>query len=225
MSYALAFVLIAAGLIYLALRHGGWALLLLWPAASFAVVALGYAMLGQRVMGKDALGRYRWWARVPLLPFRLFTLGGWHIGRLLTRGNASSEILPGLWLGRRVAADELPPGTALVVDLTSEFSPPRRLLQGGRRYVCVPALDGTVPDESAAREALGLVAEVARAGGTVYIHCARGFGRSAAMVAAVLIIRGECRDVDEAQQRLSKLRPGVRLNSRQREFVKKLTET
>jgi hypothetical protein len=222
MKYALAFLFVTAGLVYLALRHSGFALLLLWPAASFALVSLGYALLGPGVMGKDALGNYRWWARVPMLPFRLFTLGGWYFGRLLARGRpAHCEIAPGVWLGRRVVdADELPAGTTLVIDLTSELTEPRGV-RDGRRYVCVPALDASVPDVAPCR---AVIDQIATNGTGVYIHCAQGFGRSAAVAAAVLIARGDCRDVDEAERRLAALRPGVRLNRRQRDFVRRLTQ-
>ena len=221
--YGVAFAIFAIALAWNAWRYGGWAWLLIWPAISFAIVANGYLVLGPRVMGKSAVGDFHWWSRVLLLPFRLFTLLGWYFGRLLTRGPACCEIVPGVWLGRRVSAHELPAGTRLVVDLTSEMSVPRRVRDGVRRYICVPALDRGVPDESVARQALDRIDEVAREGGGVYIHCAQGFGRSASLVAAILIRRGECRDVDDAEQRLRSLRPGVKLNREQREFVTNVT--
>jgi protein-tyrosine phosphatase len=100
---------------------------------------------------------------------------------------------------------------------------PRRVREASRRYICLPTLDRGVPDVAAARAALDEAAQVARAGGVVYIHCAQGFGRSAALVAAILVRRGECRDVGEAEARLKSLRPGVRLTRQQRAFVTELT--
>lgn len=223
--YGVAFAAFAAALAYLAWRHGGWAWLLLWPAVSFAVVAAGYLHLGPRVMGKTHQGDFRWWSRVFLFPFRVFVLFGWYVGRLIQPGPASAEIVPGVWLGRRVSAGELPAGTGIVIDLTSEIGVPACVRDGGRRYLCVPSLDRGVPDVAAARAALDEAAEVARDGGGVYIHCAQGFGRSAALVAAMLIRRGECRDVDDAEARLKMLRPGVRLTRQQRAFVRRMTET
>jgi len=223
--YGVAFAAMAAALVYLAARHGGWAWVLIWPAVSFAIVAAGYLRLGPRVMGKTHVGDFSWWSRVLLLPFRLFVLFGWYVGRAITPGPASAEIMPGVWLGRRVSASELPPGTGIVIDLTSEIAVPRRVRDETRRYICLPTLDRGVPDVTAARAALNQAAQVAREGGGVYIHCAQGFGRSAALVAAMLIRRGESRDVDDAEARLKTLRPGVRLTRQQRAFVTELTAT
>jgi protein-tyrosine phosphatase len=199
--------------------------LLLWPAASFAVVAAGYAIIGPRAMGKSPAGDFRWWARIVLLPYRMFVMFGWYVARFFTPGVASSEILPGVWLGRRVAAAELPPGCDIVIDMTSEIAVPQHVRNGSRRYLCVPTLDRGIPEAGAAERALDEAARVASGGGGVYIHCAQGFGRSAALVAALLIRRGECRDVDEAEARLRTLRPGVKLTRQQRGFVTQLTRT
>ena len=217
----MAFLIFAVALTYAALRQGGWMLLLLWPAASFGLVALGYVVLGPRVMGKDSLGDHRWWSRVVLLPFRLFTLGGWYFGRFLAGGPPHVEIAPGVWLGRRVRVDQLPSDTRLVIDLTSEFRATPGM-RDGREYLCIPALDARVPDEAACRAA---IERISTAAGAVYIHCAQGFGRSATVAAILLIHRGDCRDVEDAERRLATLRPGVRLNRRQREFVRRLTQT
>jgi protein-tyrosine phosphatase len=222
--YGVAFAAMSAALVYLAARHGGWAWLLAWPAVSFAIVAAGYLRLGPRVMGKTQLGDFSGWSRVLLLPFRAFVLLGWYAGRLIQPGPAHAEILPGVWLGRRVSAGELPPGTSIVIDLTSEIAVPRRVRDQARRYICLPTLDRGVPDVAAARAALDEAAKVTRGGG-VYIHCAQGFGRSAALVAAMLIRSGACRNVDDAEARLKSLRPGVRLTRQQRAFVTELTET
>jgi protein-tyrosine phosphatase len=221
--YGIAFAVFAIGLVYNAIYFGGWAWLLLWPAASFAMVSVGYLRLGPRVMGKSALGEFAWWPRFAMLPFRLFVLIGWYFGRLIQPGRSGHEIVAGLWLGRRVSAAELPPDTRLVIDLTSEMSCPRGVRDGIREYVCVPALDRGVPDDAAARDAIGRANAVAGDGGIIYIHCAQGFGRSASLVAAILVRRGECRDVEDAVARLQSLRPGVKLNAEQREFVTRMT--
>ena len=68
MKYASVFALFAVLLAFLATRLGGVWLLLLWPAASFGVVALAYAGAGPRVFGKQPDGRMRPWALAALLP-------------------------------------------------------------------------------------------------------------------------------------------------------------
>jgi protein-tyrosine phosphatase len=51
------------------------------------------------------------------------------------------------------------------------------------------------------------------------MHCAVGQGRSATLVAALLVRLGRADDVADAEQKLRAIRPGVRLADRQRRFV------
>ena len=218
--YAAAFGFIGAGFTASALLRGGAWWVALWPGVSFLAVAAAYGGGGARVFGKGAGGRFAPWAIVLLGPFMAFTWLAWHLVRLVARDPAGQEVAPGVWLGRRAGAHELPPGTTLVVDLTCEMWPPRRLAVDGRAYVCLPTLDGTPPDDAALADFLRHVAD---APGTLYIHCARGRGRSAALAAALLIARGAAGDVTEAEAALSKARSVVRLNRAQRAWVARAT--
>ena len=85
MKYAFVFSLLALILAGLAVLHGGWVWLLLWPSLSFAIVAAGYAGLGPRVFGKDDAGRLSWWSIVLLLPYLLLTWGLWSLTRCISR--------------------------------------------------------------------------------------------------------------------------------------------
>ena len=218
--YAFSFALIGAALAALAVLRGGawWAAL--WPAVSFLVVAVAYAGGGPRLLGKGAGGRFAPWAVVVLGPFVLFTWLVWHADRLLARGPAGHEVAPGVWVGRRPGSHELPPDTRLVVDLTCEMWPPRRLGDAGRSYVCAPTLDGAAPADAALADLMRLVADTP---GTIYIHCARGRGRSAALAAALLVARGVAADVTEAEQMLTSALSVVRLNAAQRAWVTRVT--
>jgi hypothetical protein len=179
-------MIFAIGLTYLAIEHGGWSWLLLWPAASFLIVAAGYALLGARVMGKRGDGSIAGWASVLLLPYRGFVLANWWTQKTLSREPVHAEVAPGVWIGRRAGAGELPPGTALVIDLTSEFREPATVRRGCE-YLCVPVLDACeCGDESLVRAA---IARIEATSGPVYIHCAQGHGR-AGMFATALLERG-----------------------------------
>ena len=218
MKYAVVFAGFSAYLIVLAVHLGGLAWLLLWPALSFLLMAAAYAGQGPAVCGKRPDGGMAWWAVLLLFHYLLLTWAVWHLQRLLSREPACNEVVPGLWVGRRPLARELPPGTDLVVDLTAELPEPRGVVVG-RSYVCLPTLDALAPPLDSMRE---LVKRVAAWPGTALVHCAAGHGRSAVVVAAVLLARGLAASPKEAQQLVRKARPGVSLNRPQRRLLESL---
>jgi protein-tyrosine phosphatase len=217
MRFGLAFFVFGFVLSLQAVRLGGWWLLLLWPAGSFFFVAAAYVLARPGMLGKRANGRLAPQAIPLLAPYTALSWSIWHAHRLLRRGPVADEVAPGVWLGRRAAARELPHGVRTVVDFTVEFWEPAAVRKVAR-YVCVPTLDATASDDVAFLAALDCVATAER---PVYIHCAQGFGRSAALAAALLVRLGTARDAAEAIATLSAMRPGVRLTARQRELVRR----
>jgi protein-tyrosine phosphatase len=159
-----------------------------------------------------------WWAVLLLLPYLLLTWASWHMQRLLSREPCCNEVAPGLWIGRRVFAKELPSEVSLIVDLTVEFAEPRGV-RAGRSYVCLPILDALVPAERPLRE---LVERIAAWPGTVYIHCALGHGRSALVAAAVLLKRQLAADAQRAEALIRQVRPTVRLTPSQRRLLERI---
>jgi protein-tyrosine phosphatase len=218
MKYAIAFGLLGVYLIALGciLEGAGW--LLLWPGISFLVVAGAYSGLGPRVYGKRSDGRMAWWAVLVLLPYLLLSWTVWHIQRRVSKEPCCNEVAPGLWIGRRVYANELPREVSLIVDLTVEFSEPHRVRKG-RSYICLPVLDAFVPSEHELRE---LAERVAAWTGTVYIHCASGHGRSAMVAAAVILMRGLAADAKQAERMVRQARPAVRLKPAQRRLLDRI---
>ncbi len=204
-------VLLAGAAVWL----GGPALLVLWPATSAFVVGLGYLFFGPSVFGKREDGS--------LSPLMLALLFPYHVAAWIRlRWNARDgrppfdEVAPGVYLGRRlVDATELPRDVRLVVDLTAEFRVTRGLT-GHYDYLALPTLDTTVPPYDAFAR---LVERTAAHAGPIYIHCAAGYGRSAAVAAAVLVARGLATDVDDAQAKLRAARPKVWLHPGQRAHV------
>lgn len=59
-------------------------------------------------------------------------------------------------------------------------------------------------------------AQQVAAGRPVLVHCAHGHGRSATVLAAILIADGRAAGVAEAEALMQAQRPRVRLNRRQR---------
>jgi hypothetical protein len=217
--YAVAFLVIAAYLAGTAVMLGGWAWALLWPAAAFAAVAVGYAGAGPRIFGKLSDGRLRWANLVSLLPFLLFTWGVWHLLRLLSREPVWNELAPGLLLGRRVLSHELPPDVGLVVDLTAEFIEPVGV-RTGRTYRSLPILDAGLPDVKRLAE---VAREAAAFPGRVYVHCAQGHGRTGLFAAAVLLARGAAKDAGEAIRLVKAARRGVSLKPAQRRALEHIS--
>ena len=215
MRNALTFLVLAAGLVVLAVLYPGVRWGLLWAGGNFVVVAAAYARQKPQVFGKRADGTMAWGPRLLLLPYLWLTWLVWYGQTRFSREAVWDEVAPGLWLGRRASAAELPPGISLVVDLTSEFAEPSAL-RTGRVYLYLPSLDNAVPDRKEFEKA---VQTIAAWEGGVYIHCALGHGRSALVMAAVLAARGLAGSPEEAWARVKQARPGVKLDRVQQAFL------
>jgi protein-tyrosine phosphatase len=218
MKYAIVFGLLGVYLVGLAAVVGGWVWLVVWPGASLLLVAAAFAGLGPQVFGKRADGTVAWWALLALFPYLLLTWLLWQLLRLTSQEPRCHEVVPGIWVGRRVYGTELPADISLVVDLTAEFPEPRAV-RAGRSYVCLPTLDTTAPNAAALR---AVVQRIDEHRGNVYIHCASGHGRAATVAAALLLARGLAADVRQAEALLRSVRPGVRLKRVQRAVLERV---
>lgn len=188
---------------------------LLWPASIFGAVGVAYLLLEPRLLGKRTDGSFSPLRRLFFLPFVAFSEGLWHLYALFTSEPPYDLVAPNLWVGRWPGNRRLPDGVEVVIDVTAEL-PAHRSLTRSKRYVCLPALDATVPNEADFRKvARQFVPE--KAG--IFIHCAFGHGRSAMMAAALLVARGEAADVFEAERLMKASRPRIGLNALQRGYV------
>jgi protein-tyrosine phosphatase len=204
-------------LILVLLGLGQWWILAGWCLLSMLLCGLSYLWIGPKTFGKDSAGN------IPLLNRFIHTPWMWEYRIIVALDRWSgregvNEISPGLWLGRRLLAREVPPGIELVVDLTAE-SAMIRDLPGEPDYMCLPTLDGQAPDEQAFRE---LVKAVSLHRGPVLIHCARGHGRSATVMAAVLMRRGIAEDIEAASVLMKSKRKRVYLHRGQRRLLNSL---
>lgn len=121
-------------------------------------------------------------------------------------------------IGRRLLSGEYPPNLAAVVDLTCEFSEQLPLLSAPEFRV-FPILDaGAV----SAAELTAMVREIAALPRPVYLHCARGHGRTAMVASALLLHLGLAESAADAERRVLDVRPGARMNRRQRAAVERL---
>ncbi|MHB8994595.1 MAG: phosphatase domain-containing protein [Armatimonadota bacterium] len=219
MKHALTYLPAAVILTAIALYFGGFAYILLWPALACLLVGLAYAGFGACVFGKRADGSLPLWSWVALLPYLAFTWSIWKLKRKISKEPFYNEVAPGLWVGRRVLGGELPEGVLVLVDVTCEFAEPSSAL-GRCEYRSLPTLNYSVPERGAL---VALVEELANRDG-VYIHCAQGHGRSATLVAALLMRRGTARTPAEAVGMVTAVRPKVHLEPCQQEFLNRLAD-
>jgi hypothetical protein len=201
------------------LATNGVARMLAWYV-TLACTLSAFAYLTNRpgIYGKSD-GRLVPWRAVATLPF-LVAYGIAALIRTSMRSYATwNEVEPGLFVGGRVPAAELPPGIARVVDFTSEISAPAdvRCHSGYRSH---PVLDGGWPPDETSFTAL--VRELAGESGPLYLHCISGRGRAPTAAAAVLLARGTAGDVATAVELVKKGRPATALTHTDLAFLERV---
>ncbi len=187
-----------------ALASSGFAAaFLVWCAFSCLAVSGAYLLNRPGIYGKRG-GVLPWWRILLLAPFLAAFWTAWALRNLFRSKPRYHLVSPGLWVGGRVDASELPTGVELVVDLTSELWEPRsvRQMPGYRSF---PVLDGSYPHDPEAF--LELLAEIADSAGGVYVHCESGKGRAPTAVALVLLARGVVDSPEAALELVQKRRP------------------
>lgn len=214
MKYGTAFVILAALLAIYAFRNGGWFYILLWPALSFALVAIAYYGVGVFVYGKRPNGTLSLARALFLAPFLAYLTFIWHLIRCFSREPAFNQLTENVFIGRRLLSHERPAHFDHIVDLTCEFNEPFGLRSSG--YISFPTLDGhfTLPDLLLKR-----VAQIAELDGNIYVHCAQGHGRTATFAIAYLLHVGISTSVDDAVKYVLERRPDAHLNRSQRAML------
>ena len=200
---------IAALLIAIAIWARVW--ILLWPAAVLVATAIVYAVQAPRALGKQPDGSIAWWAWFAWAPLFGYMRLMHELARSLTSEPVGNEVAPGVWVGRRPRAPEVPAGVAIVVDLCAELTMARGVADG-RAYVAIPTLDATAPTPT---EIARVVDTMIATRGAAFIHCAFGHGRSATVAAALLVRRGDA-TLDDVEARMRACRPRIGLNAHQR---------
>ena len=184
-----------------------WGVLLLWPAIALGIVAIAYFRAGPIVFRKTE-GKLPWSTRFVLAPCLL----GQYLSLLFYRSQCRSwdKVTPQIWiggkLGCRSANKALCSGVVSVLDLSAEFSeakPFRKI-----NYRNIPVLDLTAPTQAQLVEISKFIGDHSR-NGTVYVHCKIGYSRSAAAVAAYLMMSGKVKTAEEAFAMIRRVRPSV----------------
>src|SRR5713101_7637751 len=181
--------------------------LVFWPSLSLGIVAGAYFGRGPRTFRKTN-GTLPWSAR--------FVLGPCLLGQYLSllhyrrRCRPWDEVIPNIWIGRKLSNREargaVRSGVTAVLDLSAEFSEARafRVIN----YRNIPILDLTAPSVEQLWEMGGFIAEHSETG-IVFVHCKIGYSRSAAAVAAYLIMSGKASNAEEAITMIRRARPSI----------------
>lgn len=219
MWFGLVFGFFAVEMAWLASLLQGWGYLLLWPAASFAIVSFGYFFKVPAVMGKRSDGKHQLLFRLLHIPFRALLLLSDAI-RAITRRKEDpyNLIAPGLWLGRRLSSkNKLPDEVSAILDVTAEHARIRGA--DALDYHVLPTLDGQPPEKQALERLLDRLAPYPK---TIYVHCWAGRGRSATVLAGLLLKRGVATDIDHAVEIMQMVRPQVKLSKSQRAMLESI---
>lgn len=210
MKYGMFFLILTVLLTAVAFIHCGWWFLLLWPALSFGIVAIGYLAFGPRVFGKTKSGLLSPINQLVLLPYLVYLWSVWYLLRIVRREPPVNQLTEQLFIGRRLFSTELPNDIDYVIDLTCEFNEPKGLRSGG--YFSYPILDGLVPSIDQLHQ---WIEQTAALDGAILIHCAEGHGRTGMFAAMLLVYLDHSQTTDAALQLIQTKRPLVRLNSQQ----------
>ena len=181
--------------------------LLLWLVIALCIVAAAYFGVGPIIFRKQD-GRIPWSTRFVLGP----CLIGQYLSLLYYRRQCRSwdEVTPQIWiggkLGRRAASKAVRSGVTSVLDLSAELSETQPFRQIDYRNI--PILDLTAPAQEQLREMAEFIDERSRHG-IVYIHCKIGYSRSAAAIAAYLIMCGKANTIEEAFALIRRARPSI----------------
>jgi atypical dual specificity phosphatase len=143
------------------------------------------------------------------------------------RGNAwFTQILPELWLGGAPTYERdhevmLKSGITAVLDTRQERIGDLRFYERhGMTHAKIGVPDVTVPDAETISAGVDWVAEQIADGRTVLVHCAKGRGRSATVVAAYLM-REKGMTYDEARRMMNSKRPLTNLEPKHRKVLER----
>jgi hypothetical protein len=217
--YAVLFLVLAAVALLIAVRIDFWLVRLLaaWWVLDFGLLSAAYGGFGPRLLFKQRNGRRPKWAAFLYAPYFLLNELTFLVYRLTMRQPAYVQIVPNLFLGRRLTSWEARCLRVLrwraILDLAAEFEEVE-YLRRERFYRSLPVLDTMPPrSEELSAGVDWLTKRVAE--GPVLVHCALGHGRSATVVVAYLVATGAALTVAEGMALVRCKRPGARPNSRQ----------
>jgi hypothetical protein len=223
--YGVTFLILAFATAFGTIVADPWPVRVLAGSAALALALLAAAYLGAgpRLLLKRPDGTRPWWSWLLLWPYLLLNVVSFSLFRLVSREAAYTPVAPNLYLGRRLTAREVRAaagvGWTSVLDLAAEFAEVGPL-RGLPHYRSLPVLDATAPSWEQLHVAVDWLKERV-AQGPVLVHCALGHGRSATVVLAYLLARGQVADPKEGLGFLRSRRGSVGLHPGQAALLRR----
>ena len=184
---------------------------------AFITVGLAFWANTPGIFMKANNGRLSFLSYLVFWPYLALNYLFLRLYRRLSQENPIDEILPGLYLGRKLLkADQATFtqwGICAVVDATSEWGEARFILKN-YAYLCVPVLDTCAPTRQQLHAAVAWIEAQLQHGG-VFVHCTAGHGRSATIIAAYLLHIKAVAGVQEAVVLIKSNRPKIRVEKGQ----------
>ena len=203
--YLCSALVVATGVLLL---QGGF-LWLAWVCVALLMVAGNYFCFGAFGFQKNSQGE------MPLCSWILFApywVGGWLNIYYWTRGKPAAYCVAGdVWIGRFPLAKELHQYRS-VVDCCAEL--PMIGVKNPSRYHSIPILDLTTVSTEQCILAANTIENESRQG-SVLVCCALGYSRSAAAIAAWLIVSGRCQSAEQAVKAIRIHHPDIVLTQEQ----------
>lgn len=204
--YAIAFTIVGMLGTAMGLMIGLHGIPMIWFGVAMLAVGANYAFpehlaTFRKTHGKLGLGR-----KLILLPYIAMLYGTWHLLRKTSSEAPFVELVPGIFIGRRLLPNEYPPVITLV-DLTAELDEhiPRQA-----NLLAFPILDGAPASPSLLQK---MAQEIGASPKPIYIHCAQGHGRTSMVAAAVLLELRLAQTVQAALETIRMVRPGAKPNT------------
>ncbi len=215
MKIGFLYILIGTVTLTYGVQDWGVRWLLCWFGLAYLTLGVAYLRKNSRILGKKANGKLSIYTRIALFPYLLINWSIWHALRIFRKDATHHQILPDLYVGRRLLSEEYPDYFDSVLDLTSEFSEPEGVL-ARHGYYSLPILDGCGISETALIEVLRKIFQEDR---VLFIHCAEGHGRAGMVAAVAMLLKGVAHQPEEAIQMVKNKRPKVKLNHEQTQTV------
>ncbi len=200
---------------------------LIWLSMSLAAVSFAYISDSPKIFRKKSDGHIPWYIQWLFVPF----LTGAQIYNSWARKNDSvpavQKIEDNLYLACRLFPSDSEflkqENITAVLDATAEFSGFNLSAQLEEfSYFNVAVLDHKVPHKKDLLEAVNWIHNQIRQDKSIVIHCALGRGRSVLIMAAYLLFSKQASSVDDALNKINKIRSTAKLNHFQYKKLKQL---